>query len=80
VVSIISADKKFVIQVKKALASIGFYSTHFDKNIYIYKKDDVDRFFEVVKPANKKHTLKYQIFKKTSKVPSNQEMLKLMHR
>ena len=80
VVSIISGDTGFIEEIKSALNNIRFYSTSFEKNIYIYQKDDVDRFFAFLKPGNKKHTIKYQIFKNTSKVPSNQEMLNLMHR
>ena len=55
VVNISSADKMYLMQIKEALNSLGVNSSISKKNIYVYKKQDVDKFFKIIKPANSKH-------------------------
>src|SRR3989344_8679190 len=59
--SIASADKRYLGEVKKTLENFGFHVVRGQKRIFIYQKDDIKRFFKEVKPANSKHLKKYQI-------------------
>ena len=60
VVEIISADERFLREVKRLLNNLGFNSGLSGKHIYLYKKDEIIKFFNVVKPSNTKHLKKYQ--------------------
>ena len=62
VVNISSADKMYLMQIKEALNSLGVNSSISKKNIYVYKKQDVDKFFKIIKPANSKHLKRYEKF------------------
>lgn len=66
VLEIISVDKRFLNEVKKALNILGFKSGISGKNLYIYNKEDIKRFFKIIKPANSKHLKKFKIYSKLS--------------
>lgn len=69
VVEIISGDLRFREQIRQALEKIGFNPTGNYKNVTIYRKDQIDRFFKLIKPANKKHLWKYEKFKNMGIIP-----------
>ncbi len=60
VVNIRSADKIFLSQVRDLLVSLGFHPSLSNKNLNLYRQDEIDKFFIMVKPANTKHLKKYQ--------------------
>ncbi len=64
VIEISSADPIFLLEVKTALTSLDFNVAKGNKRIFIYQKEDIRRFFKVIKPANSKHLKKYQNYLK----------------
>ncbi|MAG18325.1 MAG: hypothetical protein CL944_02530 [Candidatus Diapherotrites archaeon] len=76
VVEYISCSPNFLNQIKEALISLGFKASLSGKSVYIYDQKQLDTFFKLIKPSNIKHTIKYQIFKETRKVPTHKEYVK----
>ncbi len=64
VVSIISGDLLFLNEVKNALKILGYNPCVSGKNLYLYKKEEVKRFFSEINPINKKHLDRYSNFLK----------------
>jgi len=62
VVEITSADENFLNEVKGVLALLGFNPSNGKNRTFLYRKEDILRFFNRVKPANSKHLKKYQSF------------------
>lgn len=75
-VGIISRDYTFVRELKDALNKLNFTASLSNKNLYIYRKEEIDRFFKEIKPSNKKHRVKYQYYKKCGRVPLTRELVK----
>ena len=73
---LISMDKKFIVQLQSALTKLNFTSSLSDKNLYIYKKLEIDRFFGELMPSNYKHIFKYEVYKKRGTVPLTKELIK----
>ena len=59
-ISICSADSRFLADIRKALKSLRFNVAKGDQRAFIYRRADVNRFFREIKPANSKHLKKYQ--------------------
>ncbi len=59
VLNISSADSKFLQEILKMLNSLEFKASLAEKNIYLYNKDEIGKFFKLIKPANSKHLKKY---------------------
>lgn len=64
VISIISGDLLFLNEIKNALKILEYNPCVSGKNIYLYKKEEVRRFFSEIKPINKKHLDRYSNFLK----------------
>lgn len=62
VVSIISRDVSFLEEVRQALEKLEYFASVSGKNLYIYRKKDVKKFFKEIKPANEKHQKRYLSF------------------
>jgi len=62
VIQITSADPLFLKEVHKALSLLGFSVSKGNQRIFIYKKEQIKRFFSDIKPANSKHLKKYQSY------------------
>ena len=62
VVEISSGDHVYLEQIKGGLKFIDFEFGIRKKNVYLYKKEDIKRFFEVIKPANPKHLKKFNLY------------------
>ncbi len=60
VVEISSADKRYLKQIKDNLGLLGFKCSLGKFHLSIYKREDIKRFFELIKPANPKHLNKYE--------------------
>ncbi|MEK6894956.1 MAG: LAGLIDADG family homing endonuclease [Nanoarchaeota archaeon] len=60
VIEISSGDLKFLEEVKNALVYSGFNISKGTNKISIYKKADIEKFFNLIKPANSKHLKKHQ--------------------
>ena len=75
-ISISSRDPTFILEIKEALNKLGFTASLSHKNIQIYRKEEIDRFFKEIKPSNYKHLFKYAHYKKHNEVPLTKELLK----
>jgi len=73
-VEFISGCPKFIRNLNFGLKKLGFHTSLTGKSIHIYRREEIDNFFTLIKPANKKHTVKYRIYKDTGKVPLNSEL------
>jgi len=73
---LISRDKKFIEELKIALDRLNFNSSLNNKNLYIYKKEQIDKFFKEIKPSNVKHQKKYLYYKRFGRVPLTKELSK----
>jgi len=73
---IISRDPIFIKEVKQALLTLNFTTSLSNKNLYIYKKKEIDKFFKEIKPSNVKHNYKYTYYKKHQRVPLTKELIK----
>tara|TARA_Y100000310_G_scaffold105258_1_gene103643 strand:- start:1554 stop:2396 length:843 start_codon:yes stop_codon:yes gene_type:complete len=62
VVSIISRDPTFLNEVNEGLTKLGYNPSVSGKNLYIYRQEQVRKFFKDIKPNNKKHLEKYDRF------------------
>lgn len=62
VLEISSADKRFLLEVKRALETLEFKIAKGKNRIFIYRKEHVKRFFKEIKPANAKHLKKFEIY------------------
>lgn len=59
VIEITSGNEFFLIEIKTLLESLDFRVSNGNKRIFLYGKENVDRFFKRVKPSNTKHLKKY---------------------
>lgn len=62
VVNIKSADKNFLNEIKRALEKIEFHPSVSNKNLNLYRKSEIQKFFQVIEPANSKHLKKFKIY------------------
>ncbi len=62
VIEISSADNNFLKQIREALIFLGFHANVNSTHVSIYNKEDIKKFFKIVKPANTKHLKKFQIY------------------
>ena len=62
VVNICSWDEFHMREVAAALRKNGFKVCVSGKDLYIYRREHIKRFFEEIKPANVKHRRKYELF------------------
>ncbi len=44
------------------LHNLGFNPGISGKHIYLYKKEEIVRFFNIIKPSNSKHLKKFKIY------------------
>lgn len=59
VVEVISRDKTYLNEVKNCLLSLGFKCGSSGKNLYIYQKKMIHKFFKDIGSSNEKHLKKY---------------------
>lgn len=64
VIEIISKDKNYLREVRETLNLLGFYCGISGKNLHIYRKEMIVKFFKEIKPANSKHLKKYELYSK----------------
>ena len=65
-----SRDSTFREEVASALRELGFHPTVNGKNIQLYRKEEIKRFFEEIRPHNERHLKKYRTYKKLGFLPS----------
>ena len=63
VVCITSRDYAYLSEVKKAFLDAGFNPSVSGKDLYLYGNSQVNKFFNKVKPKNKKHLSRYNSYK-----------------
>lgn len=71
---ITSRDPRFREEILLGLRKLGFNPTMNGKNIQIYRKKEIDRFFNFIKPQNARHLKRYHLYKKTGKLKSIRDM------
>jgi len=64
VIEISNIDKIFLKEVANLLGDLGFSVSVNKTHISIYQKNQIHKFFKVIKPANPKHLKKYEIYSK----------------
>lgn len=64
VIEISSADKRYLRQIKEQLSLIGFKAGIGEHRIFLYNKEEIERFFNKLKPSNPKHLNKYREYLK----------------
>jgi len=74
-VGIACRDKIFMEELKNTLQYLNFTASHSNKNLYIYQKKEIDRFFKEIKPSNMKHIKKYLYYKQYGRVPLTRELI-----
>jgi hypothetical protein len=74
-ICITSYTKHFLEDIQEALRKEGFSPCISGRNLFLYSKTDIRRFFAEIKPANQKHIQKYQTFVQTGRVPRTKELL-----
>lgn len=62
VVEIANIDKSYLREIQEILNFLGFASGISGKNLYIYRKELIKKFFREIKPANSKHLKKYALY------------------
>ncbi len=76
ILEISSKDSSFLKEINFLLNALNFKTSQGYKNINIYAKKEIDKFFKLISPANNKHRFKYETFKKTGKVPLTKDILR----
>lgn len=74
--SVISRDKDFLDEIKEMFVKLDFHPSVSNKNLCLYRKSEINRFFQEIKPANKKHQLKYHFYNKYGFVPLTSDLIK----
>ncbi|MBI5064848.1 hypothetical protein HZA97_01300 [Candidatus Woesearchaeota archaeon] len=75
IVEISSRDTRFLKEINHLLEKLNFKTSVGYKNVNIYDRKEIDKFFNLISPVNNKHRLKYETFKKTGKVPLTKDIL-----
>lgn len=65
VVNICSRDEIFLREVADLFVELNYHPSVSGKDLYLYRINEITRFFREIRPANKKHTQKYTTFLKT---------------
>lgn len=65
---LISGYKNFLNDLAIILESIKFHPSVGKKRLFLYRKEEIDRFFNLIKPANLKHSKRYKRYKNTGKI------------
>lgn len=76
-IEIISMDKKFLKQVYDSLKYLNFSPGISGKNLYLYRPNEIEKFFKEIKPANYKHLSKYKVYKEKGFVPLTKDMMRV---
>jgi len=64
VLEIASADPVFLKDLQKAFKKFDLNAGISSQNLYLYKKEEIKKFFKIVKPANSKHLKRYKMYLK----------------
>lgn len=62
VIEIISRDGRYLEEVREVLESLGFFCGISGKNLYIYQKKMISKFFRDIGSSNQKHLKKYEMY------------------
>ena len=76
VIELISRDPVFLEELRMALNELNFRTSMSEKNLYIYGRKQIERFFEEIKPSNSKHLRKYTYYLRHNRVPLTCEIVK----
>jgi DNA-binding transcriptional regulator WhiA len=64
-----SADINFLTDIHKGMKKLGYTAYKGKRNVYIYRKEQISKFFTQVKPSNLKHTDKFRYYRQHGSVP-----------
>ena len=62
VIEISSADSQFLNEIKETLSFLNFNVSKGVNRVFIYRKEDIKNFFNIIKPANSKHLKKFSMY------------------
>lgn len=69
-----SYSPSFLRQIYELLYKLNFNPRLGKEDIWIFEKETISNFFEVIKPRNSKHLFKYKKFRETGKVPLSRDL------
>ena len=78
VIGYISLSPNYLEDVRLLLKKNNFNFGKSGKDLYLYNKNEIERFFNEILPQNQKHVTKYRIYKKTGKILKTPELLNYM--
>ena len=61
-IHITSADPNYLREIGFAMEKLNFKIARSEKKGLIYRKEEINKFFEKIKPANSKHLKKFEIY------------------
>lgn len=64
--------------VQNAFESFGFRVSRNQRGVELYRRNQIHQFFEEIGSHNPKHFIKYEIWRLTRAVPSNEEIIRLL--
>lgn len=71
---ITSISDNFRKDIAAALKKLGFSPTINGKNVQLYRQQEIRTFFFKIRPANRKHLIKYETFNKYGYLPKADEL------
>lgn len=63
VIEIISGNARFIIEISRLLKDLGFNPYNDHRRVVLCRKEEIDKFFKVIRPRNLKHINRYKIYK-----------------
>ena len=75
-VEIISGDKTFLEEINKSLTSLDFDPCKSGKSVYLYRSNEIDRFFCEIGSKNEKHLKKYHFYKTRGYLPLQEKLMR----
>ncbi|MDO8427802.1 MAG: LAGLIDADG family homing endonuclease [Candidatus Diapherotrites archaeon] len=73
-IEITSHDPVFLKEVWNMFLDLGFNAKIGKEQIWILDRNEIDKFFQKIKPNNPKHLYKYQVYKETGIVPRHKDI------
>jgi len=69
-----SRTPEFLKDAQNGLILYGFNPYLRGKSLILYRRDEIDKFFRIIKPRNEKHLKRYSIYKKIGYIPKDMRL------
>jgi len=79
-VEIISGDVNFLEEIKQSLTSLDFNPCKSGKSVYLYRSNEIHRFFREISSDNEKHLKKYHFYKTRGYLPLQDKLMRWSYR